>query len=153
MTSEEKISQVMSYLIELRSFATIIDKNFRKDLYTNDISMCEFLYLLILQQNIDGYTMIELSNIAKVDKSLITRVIKGLENKGYIYRNIDKPNTRKYKIMLTDIGYHKVKIVNNVILRERENFINNYTKDELEIIEKAFSILSDRRLKKGYGDE
>lgn len=139
MTSEEKISQVVDYLIGLRHFASIIDKNFKRDLKDNNISVCEFLYLLLL--NKDNYTMSELSTLAKVDKSLTTRVIRGLEKKKYIYRDTSNLLSRKYKIKLSDLGKEKVKAIHNIILKERNNFVDNFNEKELKVIEEAFSIL------------
>lgn len=142
MTSEEKISQVVDCLIELRYFTTIIEKNFKKDLKDNNINICEFLYLLLLDQ--DNYTMSELSSLAKVDKSLTTRVIKDLEKKNYIYRDTTNLSARKYKIKLTDIGKDKIKTIHSIILKARKHFIDGFTEKELKVIEEAFIILRNK---------
>lgn len=142
MTSEEKISQVVDCLIELRYFTTIIEKNFKKDLKDNNISVCEFLYLLLLDK--DNYTMSELSSLAKVDKSLTTRVIKDLEKKNFIYRDTTNLSARKYKIKLTDIGKDKIKAIHSIILKSRKHFIDGFTEKELKVIEEAFIILRNK---------
>lgn len=145
MTSEEKITQVVDCLIELRYFASIIDKNFKKELKDNNISVCEFLYLLLLDK--DNYTMSELSSLAKVDKSLTTRVIRDLEKKDFIYRDTSNLSSRKYKIKLTDIGREKVETIHNIILKERESFVDDFNEKELKTIEEAFIILRNKGLK------
>jgi Transcriptional regulators len=147
MNSEKKISQMVNFLVEMRNFTTTTDKNFRENLNSNGINVGEFIYLLLLRKD-EGYTMNELSNLCKVNKSFTTKVIKDLENKKYIYRDTKDLSTRKYKIKLTSLGLEKATIAQTILLRERETFMNQFTKEELEIIEKAFRLLREKSIKK-----
>lgn len=143
MSNSDKISMVMNYLINIRCFATKISTDMSEELTKFDINRSEAFYLILLNENKDGLTMRELSNLAKVDKSLTTRIIKKLVDKEYIYKDTDNLSSRNYKIKLTHSGIKKANDVDNALVNKYDIFASKYTPEEIELMKKAFKILLD----------
>ena len=144
MSNADKISKAMNYLINVRYFATLMSNKTRKEINSIDINCSEAFYLTILSQNIKGLTMSELSALGKVDKSLITRVVKSLIEKEYIYKDTDKLTSRNYKIKLTDKGKGKAALITNILIEGYDNFINKLSNQEIKILDEAFSIIINK---------
>lgn len=67
-----------------------------------DISVGEEPYYMALTKQ-DGLTQDELTKLVKVDKAATTRMVKSLEQKGYITRETDPKDKRNKK----NISYRK----------------------------------------------
>ncbi len=128
----ERILQTENFLINFRYFAKQMDKKFTLYLKKNGVDGCEFICLLLLRRQKNGLSMVELTRLSKVDKSMTTKVVKKLEEKAYIYRDRDNINVRNYKICLTELGISKAKEIENMLIKEREKFENKFTKQEQE---------------------
>lgn len=131
---KEKILQTESFLINFRYFAKLMDKKFTLYLKKNGVDGCEFICLLLLKREKKGLTMVELTKLSKVDKSMTTKVVKKLENKAYIYRDRDNTNVRNYKICLTELGISKAQEIEHMLAQEREKFENKFTKEEQKML-------------------
>lgn len=143
MNREDKIKLVMNYLIDIRHFSTSTTKKVQEDFSKSDISCSEAFYIILLNENKDGLTLSELSALAKVDKSLTTRIVKKLMDKEYVYKDTDDLSSRNYKIKLTLSGIKKADKIDNVLVNNYDLFISKYTKEEIELMDKAFKILLD----------
>ncbi len=132
--NEEELLQTERFLINFRYFAKMMHKKFELYLKENNVDSCEFICLLLLSRENYGLSMVELTKLSKVDKSMTTKVIKKLEEKKYIYRNRDKLNTRNYKICLTDLGLLKAKQIETMLTNERKRFEKKFTMEEQEML-------------------
>lgn len=74
-----------------------------KQLKEFGINSSEFLYIITLYSN-SGMSQDELAQELHLDNAAVTRSIKSLENKGFIYRERDKDNHRVKRVYLTEKG-------------------------------------------------
>lgn len=82
-------------------FKKIIDKYMEDEFKKAGISRLDGIYLGCLKDN-NGISLVELTNIVHFDKANTTRVINGLEEKGFVAKKVDEKDSRKYKIFLTE---------------------------------------------------
>lgn len=129
------------FLIYLRQFQKIIQKNVNDELKNYNISSTHIGIIMILKEEEKGYTMTELSRLTKVDNALMTRNIKELEQINYIYRNREKQTQRKYHICLTEKGKDLAHSLEKIICKRKKEFFKNFTKEEQEILKQAANIL------------
>lgn len=52
----------------------------------------------------DGCTASSIVKTLNIDKSYLSRIIRGYENKGYLYRTASEKDTRAYDLHLTEKG-------------------------------------------------
>lgn len=143
MNREDKIKLMMTHLINIRHFSINTTKKVQEDFSKTDINCSEAFYLILLNENKSGLTLSELSALTKVDKSLTTRIVKKLIDKEYVYKDTDDLSSRNYKIKLTTSGMKKADKIDNVLVNNYDSFISKYTKEEIELMDKAFKILLD----------
>ena len=141
MNKSDKIKMVMNYMINIRSFSSSISKEVKEDFSKSDINCSEAFYIVLLNSNQEGLTMSELSSLAKVDKSLTTRIIKKLLDKEYIYKDTDDLSSRNYKIKLTNSGINKANNISDVLVNKYDNFTQKFTDEEIEMMTRAFNLL------------
>ncbi len=144
MNKNEKVTQVLDYLISIRHFAATISKVSKEELNNNDISCSESFYLALLSQEENGLTMTELSNLGKVDKSLTSRMVKNLINKAYIYKDTENLSTRNYKVKLTDKGKGRAELINNILVERYESFLGNFSSKELKVLNDGYIIIVNK---------
>ena len=101
-------------------------------------------FVKFLNENKGGLTLSELSALTKVNKSLTTRIVKKLIDKEYIYKDIDDLTSRNYKIKLTSKGVEKAKKLDDLLIKKYDSFVNCYTEEEMQLINKAFKILLEK---------
>lgn len=82
-----------------KSYIRYIDNKIDK----NDINSGEFPLLLVLNER-DNITQKQLSDLTKNSEGLMTRVLKKLENNGYVERKVDGNNKRRKIISITPKG-------------------------------------------------
>ncbi len=63
----------------------------------------QYIFLVKIYQN-QGISQKELTNLVKIDKATTAKALKKLEEKGYIYRAIDKEDKRYNKLYVTKDG-------------------------------------------------
>ena len=88
--------------------------------------------------------MSNLSRMIKVDNALMTRNIKELEKINYIYRNRENESQRKYHICLTEDGEKIAKKLCSIMEQKQKKFIEKFTPEEKNIIEKAVQIVYEK---------
>lgn len=70
---------------------------------TIGLSAGQFPFLMVLSNN-EGINQDEIAAYVHIDKGTVARALKKLEDKNYIYREIDEKNRRRYLIYLTEEG-------------------------------------------------
>lgn len=101
-----------------------------------------FMLYRLLQK--DGVPQVDLADNTIGDYPNVTRMIDGLEKKGLVERTIDPVDRRKYLIRLTDIGRARMDQVVPFILQERERLFSDFTDEDLETINRFFSVMETR---------
>lgn len=94
---EKSIGKLITYL------SRCIQQELKNVVVPFDISVGEEPYYMALTKQ-DGLTQDELTKLVKVDKAATARMVKSLEQKGYITRETDPKDKRNKKIHLTERG-------------------------------------------------
>ena len=95
------------------------------------LTYSEFSLMLMLYDK-EGCSQDDMTSFLHVDKAAITRVIKKMEQNGYLYRKQDSTDRRLKRLYLTDKGKKNEKIIKEIVDR-----ITNYLfSDELTEMEK-----------------
>ena len=96
-------------------------RQMKKELDKIELTHTQFVLLAVLawlNNKMEFVTQIDLANNAKTDRMMTSKVLRTLENKGYIQRKEHKTDTRAKIVILTDKGIEitklAAKIVNNV---------------------------------------
>lgn len=75
-----------------------------------NVTLNQYPYLVFIYDN-NNCKQEDIASMFKVDKCGVSRILKKLEEKGLIIRNIDPKNRRSYKILLTKEGKDIVKLI------------------------------------------
>lgn len=85
-----------------------------------------------------GLTLRDLSIRMLCDKSNVTRVVKGLERDGMIYREDHESDGRAYRLYLTEKGRQRLELVDSRHGSfNRGRFENGITEGEFEVLEET----------------
>ncbi len=133
-----------NFLIYLRLFQKRMQKKMNEDLRKLGISSTHVGIIMILKNSKEGISMSNLSRMIKVDNALMTRNIKELEKINYIYRNRENESQRKYHICLTEDGEKIAKKLCSIMEQKQKKFIEKFTPEEKNIIEKAVQIVYEK---------
>lgn len=117
-------------------------KNIDERLAPYEITGCYATYLLLIYQSEYGLTITELAKESLVDKAMISRVIKELENKNYVLKNNEK--IRNFKIQLTSEGETVALFYKNTIEEFTQNLFNKFTSSELDDLKRSANLLVER---------
>lgn len=92
----------------------------------------------------EGITQDDLAIHLHIDKGTVARALKKLEDKGFIYREINPQNRRRYLLFLTEKGRHIVPQIHN-INKEWEDYVcSKFPDDECD---RLFDILQTLAMK------
>lgn len=133
----DRLLQTELFLINFRYFSKLMDKKFKCYLRKNGVDTSEFIFLLLLNRKIKGLSMVELTKLSKVDKSMTTKVVKKMEEKAYIYRDRDNENERNYKICLTELGIEKASKSEKMLCEESKKFADKFTLEEQKMLKEC----------------
>lgn len=88
-------------------------------------------------QHCEGVTQEELTAMVCVDKAVTTRVVKSLEEKGYLTRVKDTQDRRQNRIYPTPLTRELGVAVRKDLLAFNDTLTQGISKEELEIVQKA----------------
>ena len=95
----------MNYGEVLHALSIDLQSFFRRSIKINDASFPQILALAVVPD--DGIEMSSLSKRLGLDSSTVTRLIIGLEKKGWAVRKKQKKDNRIIKVFLTSAGEEK----------------------------------------------
>lgn len=108
-----------------------------------DISVGEEPYYMALTRN-DGLTQDELTKLVKVDKAATARMVKSLEQKGYITRETDPKDKRNKKIYLTETGRLQYEPLSDALKKFNQDLTSEWTDEQYEIVYQSLEMLQKR---------
>ena len=92
-----------------------------------EITKTESMYLRVIHNN-PGITQYEIAKLRKIEKSLVTKYITNLEDKGLIEKKLlDK---RKKGLYLIEDGQKAIKFIDDFIPDLQEKFKDHFTDEE-----------------------
>ena len=127
----------------------------------NNISKSEYVVLSKIDEyiemaNIDYINVTKLSELMNVSVPAVSRVLKGLENKKYIVRNIDILCRRNTRVKLTEEGKVVLKESNDSLNDIFSDYLNELTDDEkmsfINSVEKIYKVFL-KRIQQVEGEE
>ena len=107
------------------------------------LTYAEFSMLLILFDR-EGCSQDDMTAYLHVDKAAITRVIKKLEERGYLYRQQDSSDRRLKRLYLTGEGRKTEKRIKDIIRRILDYLSEGYSQKETDLIIKCLHDMAQR---------
>lgn len=115
------------YLTYRKKYKQLTDE-INSRLVPYNITAQHAVYIMALESN-GNMTLKDLTDCVGNDGALTTRVIKKLDNFGYIEKVEER--TKKYKIGLTKLGKNISKVILGAINKARKTYFANLTKSEV----------------------
>lgn len=135
-----KITPMLLYMdyIGLR-FTKFLKENFK------EVTPTDFTYLvnIMYHQNISQK---ELSEVLFVSEASVAQIIKKLEKKGLVYREVSDENKSKNVLNLTENGKIIVFSILKVIYEWESKFEENYSDDEMDVVKKILYDYADKSI-------
>ncbi len=109
-------------------------------------------WILMLLEKEDGRTQTQLTNTLRVDASAITRMVKEMEQKGWITRITDPADNRRTLVYLTEAGRAKTHGLSAQSARYQEDITAGLSADQIKQLRLALQFLEDqaKRLQPDY---
>lgn len=134
------ITPMLLYMdyVNLR-FTKFLKENFK------EITTTDFTYLvnIMYHQNISQK---ELSELLFVSESSVAQIIKKLEKKDFIYREVSDENKSKKVLNLTEKGKLTVFSILKVVFEWEGKFEKNYSSDEINLVKKVLYDYADKSI-------
>ena len=118
------------------------------------VESCEKLHLtyseyaLILKlYDAEGCSQDDMAGMLYLDKAVVTRVIKTLEEKGFVYREQDARDRRMKRVYITAYGKSQEDFIKNIIKRLVTYMEAQMPPDEVQSLMRGFQDLADKMSK------
>lgn len=145
-SSDKSIGKWISILY--RQFQIYINRELKE----YDINSSEYIYLANIAQN-EGENQKSLSDRLKIDKSFTTRVMRNLEQKGYLTRTQNPQDKREYIINLTDKGKEIQPIILEKLQYWTKVLSGDWEMSEVDKIINQLQTMSERATNETKGDK
>ena len=129
---EFKLKDSFGYI--LNSAAMKMARSLNQKLNVYDITPYQFGTLSFLQNN-EGITQRYLADNTYEDEATTKRVVDRLIDKELLIREKDDKDKRAYKLFLTKKGRDLIPKLIELAEKTNEEFLNNFTKDELDSLQ------------------
>ncbi len=107
------------------------------------LTYSEFALLLKLYDS-EGCSQEDMAAMLYLDKAVVTRVIKSLEKKNFIYREQDTMDRRMKRIYMTEYGKSQEEFIKNIIKRLVDYMALQLPLDEVQSLMSGFQDLADK---------
>ncbi len=94
-----------------------------------DISAGQIPFLMVLSRE-EGITQDELAAHFHIDKGVVARALRKMEDKNYLFREIDPENRRRHLIYLTEKGKIAVPQIIDIDKEWEDSVCSKVSKDE-----------------------
>lgn len=120
----------------INKYKNEIIKDFNKyaqdALIDHDFKVADLKYLLIISEN-KNIKLQDLSILLNVDKAMVTRTIKRLVELDYINKEVDKKDTRSYRLSLTEKSERNLVQLRSIFKEWFDKVTIDFTKKEKDI--------------------
>lgn len=107
-----------------------------------EITAMEEPFFMAIQQN-EGATQEDLTAFVGVDKSVTTRAILSLENKGYLVRKQDDKDRRQNRVYPTDAVFEIGDSLHKELLCLNNELVKGLSKEQLRVLSEVLSVIED----------
>lgn len=121
----------------------------RFHLMFRDLSRRELEMLMVIhrhtqeQPNQEGIFVSHLAKLLKVSPPAVSRMIGGLEEKGYLYRNIDPEDRRNTFVLLTEKGLEEKRKADEEMKRFAIRVIGKMGEEDMQEMLRLWNKLAD----------
>jgi DNA-binding MarR family transcriptional regulator len=123
-----------------------------RELKPYGLNSSEYIYLVNLAGEKNGSNQKHLSDLIIIDDAFTTRVMKNLENKGYIIREKSQIDKRSYNIRLTKKGIVIQPIILKVLKNWTDIIAEGMNEAEKDYIIQKLTVMSHNALKVTQGE-
>jgi DNA-binding MarR family transcriptional regulator len=127
MKKQESIGRLISCIYRYSQF------NIAKKLCFYNIGRGQISFLMSLY-NCDGVSQENMAKKLRIDKSTAARAVKKLINKGYIIKERDLSDKRKYKVFLTEKAKKIKPKITKIVSEWSEALLSDFTDEERKIL-------------------
>jgi DNA-binding MarR family transcriptional regulator len=133
MQKAEKLLKIDNSGIPLGLLVSMIHRT--RMMYLNDkmkgmdITAGQFPFIMVLSHE-EGITQEDLAAHLHIDKGTVARALRKLEDKKFIFREIDKKNRRRYLIYLTEKGRSAVPHIINIDKEWENSMCSKFSEEE-----------------------
>jgi len=107
------------------------------------LTFSEYIMLIRLFDN-EGAKQDELASMLYLDKAVVTRTINLLQEKGFIYREVDAVDRRVKHIYLTEYGKEQHQFLRNIIQGWIDYLVRDMDSGQIHTIFKGFGQLVEK---------
>lgn len=118
-----------------------ISRMYNQKAKEHGLTMSIGFILLIVDK--EGTPSTQLGPRMGMEPTSLSRTLKTMESKGYIYRQVDKDDKRKVLIYLTSAGLDLRREVRKVVKEFNENLIKKIPRKKLEIFFEVMNSVDD----------
>ena len=116
---------------------------FLSELVANNVDLTPEQYLLIdLLWDEGPLTQQEIANQMQKDKNSITKLIDGLEKKGYVVRETNTEDRRKNLVVVTKMGEGKKQEITRIAINAADNILGGIPLVELNTVVEVLNKLN-----------
>lgn len=128
------------YSIEkaIKEYRKLAQKNISK--VVKDITVDQCLILIILNDN-QNISQIELANLVFKDNASITRMIELMVKNEYLNRTIHPQDRRKFNLEITDKGIKTLQLIEPIIKSNRQIALEGLSLEEIASLEKTLNTI------------
>ncbi len=130
-TQEDKKSMVSAFILERT--AKRMKQFFQQELAKAEVEITIDQWIILQElDREDGQSQLALAKSSFKDAPTVTRIIDLLSKKGLVERQTDEMDRRRFKIVLTEVGKHKIKEVLPIIRQSRAKAWCCLNEDEMD---------------------
>jgi DNA-binding MarR family transcriptional regulator len=116
---------------------------FLSELVANNVDLTPEQYLLIdLLWDEGPLTQQEIADQMQKDKNSITKLIDGLEKKGYVTRETNPRDRRKNRVVVTKTGEEKKQEITRIAINAADNILGGIPTEELNTVVEVLNKLN-----------
>lgn len=108
----------------------------------SDFDMSQTIGYVLINISKEGTPATKIAPLMGMEPTSLSRLLKNMEDKGYIYRKGDETDKRIVRIYLTQSGLEKRKIARDTILKFNEKILTNIKEKDLEVLVKVLEQIS-----------
>jgi DNA-binding MarR family transcriptional regulator len=125
----------------------------RNELRPYDLNATEGIVMLMMYRHDDcsddeyiGNTQDEIIKKIHYDKGVMTRTMKGLEEKDFVKRNLNPMDSRSYIFSLTPKGLEFKETLINILRQWNNHLLKGIDEHDLKTVERALEIMAKNSL-------
>lgn len=112
-----------------------------------DLTAGQIPFLMVLSRE-EGITQDELAAHFHIDKGVVARALRKMEDKNYLLREIDPENRRRHRIYLTEKGKSTVPKITNIDKEWEDSICSKISEEEYNQIFSIFKKMALNCLEK-----